>query len=238
MKNRGGITVLAAVALVTGFLVAGQLKAGLLTPTNLVARTQALLRSVQDLETTNDSDRAKIAQLRTEIADLEAQAAGRSEATQALRDRVTDLRAHAGLAAVKGPGVEVDLANGPPGPIPSGSTGYLVNYEDVQDVVSLLFVNGAEAISVNGRRITPLSAFSGSEGEVVIDQGTPLSAPLKILSVGDQNAMLAAFDDSSNFPDLRRRMDQYSISVRFEGAPDITVPAYDSSLRIPYVLPY
>ena len=73
-----GILVVAAVALATGFLVAGQVKAQLLTPSNQVARYQALVRSVQDLEKANESSRAKIASLRADIDRLEGAAAQRS----------------------------------------------------------------------------------------------------------------------------------------------------------------
>ena len=236
-KSYAGLAILALVALAIGFLLAGQLKAQLLTPSNLVARSQALVRSVQDLEKTNETDRINIESLRSEIASLEAVAASRSAATQALKDQVSDLRAHAGLMPLRGPGIEVDLRNGRPGQIAEGTTGYLVNFEDVQDVVNMLFASGAEAVSVSGRRITPLSAFSGSEGEVVIDQGPPLAAPIKILAVGDRSAMESAFSDPATVPDLRARAVQYGIQVHFEGLPDLTVPAYDSSLRIPYVHP-
>src|ERR1700680_1547794 len=119
------ILVVAAVAMATGFVVAGQVKAHLLTPSNQVARYQALVRSVQDLEATNAESRRQIATLRAEINALETDAAGRSAATQALQNQVADLRAHAGLTAMHGPGVAVDLANGIPGP-----ASYLVNYQD------------------------------------------------------------------------------------------------------------
>src|SRR5438270_1750415 len=72
----------ALVALAVGFLLAGQVKAQLLTPSNQVARNQALIRSVQDLERTNDSDRQRIASLRAQINGLEADAADRSETTR------------------------------------------------------------------------------------------------------------------------------------------------------------
>src|SRR5712692_487087 len=193
-----GILVVAAVAMATGFLVAGQMKAQLLTPSNQVARYQALVHSVQDLEKTNESWRA-------EIAALEGTAAQQSATTQALQNQVADLRAHAGLTAIRGPGVEVDLGNGIPAPTIGVQIGYLINYQDVQDVVNLLFANGAEGVSVNGRRLTPLSAFSGSEGEVIIDQGPPLRAPIKVLSVGDRDRMVIALDDPSALPDLRDR---------------------------------
>ena len=231
------IVAVAAVALATGFVVAGQVKAELLTPSNQVARYQALVRSVQDLESANASSRNEIAALRAQIDGLETEAAGRSAATQALRDQVFDLRAHAGLTALHGPGVEVRLANGAPGPDTSGQARYLVNFQDVQDVVNLLFAQGAEAIAVNGRRITPLTAFSGSAGQVVIDQGPPLSSPIKVSAIGDRNRMVSALDDPSALPDIRARQVQFQMHLTFLGIADLTLPAYDSSLRIPNVSP-
>jgi uncharacterized protein YlxW (UPF0749 family) len=229
------VTVVAVVALVTGFLVAGQVKAQLLTPSNQVARYQALVRSVQDLEATNAELRRQITALRAQIDTLETEAAGRSASTQALQTQVADLRAHAGLTAVRGPGVEVDLASGVPGPDPGGQTRHLVNYQDVQDVVNLLYAQGAEGVAVNGRRITPLTAFSGSAGQVVVDQGPHLSSPIKVLAVGDRNRMAAALDDASVLPDIRARQVQFRLHLTFFGSPEITLPAYDSSLRIPHV---
>jgi uncharacterized protein YlxW (UPF0749 family) len=229
------IFVVAAVALATGFLVAGQVKVQLLTPSNQVARYQALVRSVQDLETTNAESRQKIAMLRSQIDTLEAAAAQRSAATQALQSQVADLRARAGLTTLHGPGVEVDLGNGVAGLDVAGSTTYLVNFKDVQDLVNLLFANGAEGIAVNGRRITPVSAFSGSAGEVIVDQGPPISAPLKVLAVGDRLRMEAILTDPSVLPDIRAREVQFQLQISFSGGPNLALPAYDSSLETSHV---
>src|SRR5260370_38029095 len=111
-----GIVGVAAVALATGFLLAGQSKAQLLAPSNQVARYQALVRSVQDLEKANESSRAKIAALRAEIDALEASAAQPSASTRDLQNQVADLPLHAGLPAAHSPGVETDLGNHPPPP--------------------------------------------------------------------------------------------------------------------------
>lgn len=227
----------ALVALAVGFLIAGQVKAQLLTPSNQVARNQALVHSVQDLEQTNQNDRQKIADLRAQIAALEAEAAGRSATTSALRDLVAQLRAHAGLTALRGPGVEVDLVNGDPSTDPTDQGRYLVNYQDVQDVVNLLWAAGAEGIAVSGRRVTPISSFSGSEGEVVVDQGPPLFSPIKVVAVGDRNGMQAALGDPSQLQSLRIRVVQFSVGLKVTGLPDAQLPAYDASLEIPYVNP-
>jgi uncharacterized protein YlxW (UPF0749 family) len=234
-QNLAGLALLALVALATGFVLAGQVRTQLLTPSNQVARYQALVRSVQELEAVNSGDRRQIATLRSQIDALESDAAARSAETQSLKNQVADLRAHAGLVAMHGPGVEVELRNGIAGPDTSGQTGYLVNFQDVQDVVNLLFAQGAEGIAVSGRRITPLSAFSGSAGQVVIDQGPPLASPIKVAAIGDRNRMQAALDDEAALPDIRARQVQFQLHLIFRGSPDVSLPAYDSSLQIGHV---
>src|SRR5882672_8678010 len=72
---------IALVALVTGFVLAGQIRAQLLTPSNQLARYQALVRNVQELEAVNTDDRRQIASLRAHIDALESDAAARSAAT-------------------------------------------------------------------------------------------------------------------------------------------------------------
>lgn len=235
-RHLAGVAVLALLAMATGFVLAGQLKAQLLTPSNQVARYQALVLSVQALEATNSDSRREIAALRGEIDSLEAGAAARSATTQNLRGQVDELRAHAGLVAMHGPGVEVDLRNGDASSATTG-TSYLVNFEDVQDVVNLLFAQGAEGVAVNGRRITPLTALSGSAGEVVIDQGPPLASPIKVVAIGDRNRMVTALDDPSALASIRAREVEFNLHLTFFGSPDVSLPAYDSSLQIPHVAP-
>lgn len=229
------MALVAVVALAVGFVLAGQVRAQLLTPSNQVARYQALVRSVQALEATNTDERRHVADLRAQIDALESAAAARSASTQALQNQVSDLRAHAGLTALHGPGVEVTLRDGVPGADSGSGTGYLVNFQDVQDVVNLLFAQGAEAVAVSGRRITPLSSFSGSGGEIVIDQGPPLTSPVKVDAIGDRNRMEAALDDANALPAVRARQVEFQLHLVYEGLPDISVPASDSSLRVPHV---
>jgi len=228
---------IALVALVTGFVLADQIRAKLLTPSNQVARYQSLLHRVQQLESTNAGYRRQIAELRADIDARESEAAAHSASTQSLKNQVADLRAHAGLIAMHGPGVEVVLRNGVAGSGPGGGRGLLVNFEDLQDVVNLLFTQGAEGIAVNGRRLTPLSAFSGTEGQVVIDQGPPLASPITVAAVGDRNRMSDALGNQSSLPDIRAREVQFQLRLTFTGSPDVALPAYDSSLQIPDVRP-
>ena len=237
VRRTGAFALVAVTALAFGFLLATQIRTQLLVPGNQVARSQALVRAVQDLEKINSGYRAQIAGLRAEINNLEAQAAQRSDATRRLQDEVAGLRAHAGATTLRGPGVTIDLGNGRPGPDQPGKTSYLVNFEDLQDLVNLLFESGAEGIAVNGHRISPLSSFSGSSGTVVIDQGNPLSSPFQVVAVGNRNQMEQSLSDPSTLGDLRNRQRQFGLALDVRGSPDLTLPASDSALSTSFAHP-
>ena len=229
---------IAFVALVFGFVAAAQLRTQLITPSNRVERNQALVRSVRELEATNANDRRRITQLRDEISVREARAAQSDAATRQLQGEVATLRAHAGESSLRGPGVTVDLGNGRP----TGSTtdvgqNYLADFQDVQDVVNLLFAAGAEGVAVSGRRVTPLSGFEGHAGTVVIDQGPPLLAPFHVAAVGDRSQMQQMLDDDGTLGDLRYRERQYGIQFGWNGSPDIALPTDDSGLETTYAQP-
>lgn len=233
-----GLGVLVALtALVFGFLVAAQLRTQLLTPSNRVARNEALDRTVHDLERVNAAERSRVASLRVEIGHLEASAAQRSEASRRLADEVARLRAHAGLTAMRGPGVTVTLADGRIGPEGPSKTGYLVTYEDVQDVVNALFEGGAEGVAVNGRRISPISSYNGSRDTLVIDQGAPIQPPFRIAAVGNRAGIEQFLAEPGTLGDLRYRQGTFQVGYTWTGSPELSLPAYDSSLSPRYAHP-
>jgi uncharacterized protein YlxW (UPF0749 family) len=237
--ERSAVTgLIAIVALVFGFVAAAQLRTQLITPSNRVERNQALVRSVQELELINANDRQRITQLRGQISGQEAKAAQRDAATRQLRDEVAALRAHAGETALHGPGVTVDLANGrPSGNSSDESQSYLADFQDVQDVVNLLFAAGAEGVAVSGRRVTPLSGFQGQAGTVEIDQGPPLLAPFHVAAVGNRSQMEEMVSDTSALGDLRYRQRQFGVQFSWNGSPSVSLPASDSGLEVSYAQP-
>jgi uncharacterized protein YlxW (UPF0749 family) len=233
-----GVYVLVAItALGFGFFFATQVRAQLIPPSNRLARTQALVRSVRDLETKNDSYRRQIASLRAQISRQESDASQQSEAARQMEDQVNGLKVQAGLTPLHGPGVTVQLGNGAPGPDVGAKTGYLINFQDVQDVVNLLYQGGAEGIAVNGRRVSPLTGFRSSGGNIVIDQGPPLQSPYNVVGVGNRSEMERLLGDPSSLGDLRVRQRQFQLQVNWNGSPNLSVPAYDSSLEVPNVRP-
>jgi uncharacterized protein YlxW (UPF0749 family) len=224
--------VVALIALAFGFFFATQLRSQLVPPSAQVARNQALISTVQRLERDNAASRSRVAETRAQVATLEAQAAERSDSSRQLADQVSDLRAHAGLTRIHGPGETVTLGNGKPNPAAVGNTAYLVNFTDVQDVVNLLFQGGAEAVAVNGRRISPASRIAGSGGTVVIDQGPALQAPFLVAAIGNRAEMDGLLADPASLGDLKRRQRDFQVQVGWQGAGELSLPPYDSTLDV------
>ena len=234
LPRLGWFPVVALTALAFGFFFAAQLRAQLIPPSAQVARNQALVGTVQRLERDNSASRGRIAGLREEVAALERAAAERSDSSRQLTNQVADLRAHAGLTPIHGPGETVNLGNGKQGPRADGNTAYLVNYQDLQDVVNLLYQGGAEGVAVNRRRISPATRIAGAGSAVVIDQGPPLQAPFQVAAVGNRAQMDALLSDPASLGDLKRRQRDFQVQLAWQGGNEVNLPAYDSSFEVSY----
>ena len=234
LPRLGWFPLVALTALAFGFFFATQLRSQLIPPSAQVARNQALVGTVQRLERDNAASRGRIADLRQQVAALERQAAARSDSSMQLANAVAELRAHAGLTRIHGPGETVSLRNGKPGPTGDGNTAYLVNYEDLQDVVNLLYQGGAEGVAVNGHRISPATRIEGAGGAVVFDQGPPLQAPFQVVAVGNRAQMDSLLADPASLGDLKRRQRDFQLQLTWQGADEASLPAYDSILEVTY----
>jgi len=129
--------------------------------------------------------RRQVDTLQAELARLQGGAGGRRHDLDELRLRFDELAAQAGLTAVHGPGVTVELADSTMRESPSGDPNDLVVHEqDLQSVVNALWAAGAEAIAVNGERITATSAIR-CVGNTLLLHGTVYAPPYRIAAIGN-----------------------------------------------------
>lgn len=90
--------------------------------------------------------------------------------------RAERLAAVSGFGTVQGPGVRVTVDDSP--------TGELVADRDLRPLVNGLWNAGAEAISINGQRLTSRSAIRNS-AEAIQVNSRPLSPPYVVQAIGD-----------------------------------------------------
>jgi len=108
-----------------------------------------------------------------------------STADQAEQSRLTRLGVRTGFGAVRGPGIQATVANPPDAAGPE-----LIRDSDLALLTDALWAAGAEAISVNGQRLTVLSAFR-NVGVGVLVNSQPLTPPYVFSVVGNPDTLPA-----------------------------------------------
>ncbi|MFI5822948.1 DUF881 domain-containing protein [Streptomyces rishiriensis] len=142
----------------------------------------------------------------------------------------------AGAVEVHGPGVKLvvddakeatsGVGDGPRETAGFSDTGR-VRDRDMQRVVNGLWASGAEAVSINGQRLTALSAIRAA-GQAILVDNKPLVPPYTVLAVGDGKNLSTRFQDSADGLYLNALQENYGIRTAISVVDDIRLPAAPS----------
>lgn len=177
-------------------------------------------------------DEARVERLAGDVDQTRVAALADTDASRALAAEAAELESVVGGAAVSGPGLTLTLQDGPP--TPAGDDGpdlARVLDTDIQLVVNGLFASGAQAVSVNGQRVTVLSPIR-SAGEAVLVGFRPLTPPYEVMAVGPVS-LGDAFEESAARTELAALESTYGIGVEVERLDDVSVPGR-SDLNVRY----
>ncbi|MEU6065071.1 MULTISPECIES: DUF881 domain-containing protein [Streptomyces] len=142
-----------------------------------------------------------------------------------------------GATAVHGPGVKLVVndakeassggdAGNPRETADFSDTGR-VRDRDMQRVVNGLWASGAEAISINGQRLTALSAIRAA-GDAILVDNKPLVPPYTVLAVGDGDRLSTRFQNSPDGLYLHALAENYGIRTGISTERDVRLPAAPS----------
>jgi len=156
-----------------------------------VAAKPSTTKAREDLVGDVQSRRKQAEQLQKQAEDLRDQVARARDNALAGRgdaERLRELAAGTGLGKVTGDGVVVTLADAPPkiDPVtgkPSDDNPGIVLDRDLQDIANALWQAGAEAIAINGQRLTATSAIRTAGGAILVDF-RPVTGPYQIAAIG------------------------------------------------------
>ncbi|MCK9893917.1 DUF881 domain-containing protein [Frankia sp. AgB32] len=123
-----------------------------------------------------------------------------------------------------GPGGPAGSTPDSSGPALSAPAGGRIQDHDLADLVNVLWIAGAEAVAVNGVRLTALSAIR-SAGDVVLVGFVAVLAPYVIEAVGDPAALARHTDESAVVDRLRHRPNSPVTSLTVTRASTLTLPA-------------
>lgn len=171
--------------------------------------------------------------------ELEARAAALRAEVNALRDanlagdtaeRLRNLEAVTGLARVKGDGVVVTVADGPPdiNAVTGGRKDVSkVLDRDLQDITNALWSIGAEAIAINGERLTATSTIRAA-GEAILVDFHPITGPYEVAAIGPKD-MKDRYQDTRSAALFRTLVDRYGMRFQVDSRGNLELAAAGNS---------
>ncbi|WP_405675091.1 DUF881 domain-containing protein [Streptomyces canus] len=222
-----------AVGLVLAALVVtvGAAQARVAAPVVAKEREELIDRIETETETADKLEKS-VDQLRGDVSTRQREALKQSgDSGQA--DLVGIL---SGAVEVHGPGVKLvvndakEASTGGDGN-PRETSGFSdtgrVRDRDMQRVVNGLWESGAEAVSINGQRLTALSAIRAA-GDAILVDNKPLVPPYTVLAVGDGQRLSTRFQDSADGLYLHALQENYGIRTAISVEDDLRLPAAPS----------
>ncbi|ABL82220.1 MULTISPECIES: DUF881 domain-containing protein [unclassified Nocardioides] len=169
-----------------------------------------------------DRGRADLAALQERIVDLRELDVSLQDnlddvtaAAQGAQARVQRLGAVTGFGAVTGPGVRVTVDDG---------DHFTVRDRDLRPLVDGLWNAGAEAISINGQRLTARTPIRNS-GAAIHVNFRPLSPPYVVLAIGDPRTLQADLMETTSGLTFRDTAAQLGFPWNMDNVDRLSLPA-------------
>lgn len=185
-------------------------------PASQVERN-ALIENIQVRQDLVDGKQESVTRLQEEIADLQAASPVEGPGTASLR--IT-----AGSIPVVGTGVVLQLESSANETRPGGT----LTDTDIQLVVNGLWLAGAEAVAVDGHRLTSTSAIR-SAGEAITVNYRSVTEPIKITAIGNESTLKNQWEQgpSGRYVAARSRSDGIRYDMR--GSDEVKLAAAPES---------
>lgn len=191
----------------------------------------ALIGDIDREASVSDDLQAQLKKFSSQVTSTRDELLAHSAVGQQALDRLA--RAEQGAAAVQvtGPGILVTLANADPeaDADPVGGTAAedprgRVRDGDLQLVVNSLWAAGAEAISINGQRLGPLTAIRFA-GEAVLVDFRPVNNPYEVSAIGDPDTLAGRFVASPEVIGLAGISKTFGLRFDYARKDELTLPA-------------
>lgn len=211
------LVLLLAIAIgVGGVWAARQLRAPV---ENALSARTVLEEQIRDRSELTDTLYDDIAALRSDINELQTR---QGDVGEEFLTGVAAAAANAGTIAVTGPGIVVTLTDSTRPA--AGDEPARVFDTDIQHVVNALWGAGAEAIAINGHRMSAGTAIR-SAGEAILVDLKPLVSPYEIEAIGDPDGLRTGFARSLAAAQLANLGTVYGIGSSVAAAPKLHLPA-------------
>ncbi|WP_426595789.1 DUF881 domain-containing protein [Cellulomonas sp. McL0617] len=191
-------------------------------PASSAQRARDILEGQIEERTTNAEElQSQLDDLTAQVNNLQNQVLGADDL--ALQDGATAMAVQSGVVPVAGRGLRIELSDAPTDDPDTQDPWLRVEDSDLQSVVNGLWAAGAEAIAINGQRLTAMTAIRAAGDAVLVDL-VPLSSPYKVDAIGNPVTMqttLARTDAGQRMSALRTN---YGIGVEISSQSKLQLP--------------
>lgn len=193
--------------------------------------------TIKRLEAEQKGLKQIIADMRTELAELQKEASGRKSALAGLNAELEAQRVLAGMVPLVGPGVQVTLDDSNVKSIPAEEEAgrYIIHDYDIRDIVSLLWQAGAEAIAIGDERVVNSTSIY-CVGSTILVNDTRMSPPYKIVAIGPP-AMEEILNSPARLQRLKLNVRQYGVQFKVAQEKELQVPAFSGRFTSRYAQP-
>lgn len=224
---------LAGALLVLGFLIAAQLAAEGPRIRYTSQERAPLIETAVELQAQQDALQDQILELRTRIRELEAGEPGSEAVVRELNAALEHARIAGGLIQLAGPGIIFRLEDAES---PADTTDALVTARDIRTLIQELWLAGAEAIAVNGERVTTGTAVLDI-GNAILANSAYLAPPYQVNAIGPSDLYERLTASPAFLEFVRARIEPYGLRLSFAELESVTVPAYAGTIRSRYARP-
>jgi len=180
-----------------------------------------------DLSAEYQSVREEVAKLRADKGRLENLLAQGQNASKEINLSLQEAKMFAGLTEVEGPGILVTLNDSQrPAEDAFDPAGQIIHDTDVVKVVNELWAAGAEAISVNNKRVGPATSFR-CVGPTILVDGVKIASPVQIRAIGDSETLYGGMLLPGGILDEIKQYDPKMVHV--EPVKKMRMPAFAGS---------
>lgn len=189
--------------------------------------------ATSDLSTLVRTRQEQVRQLETEVSSLDAAIEGFSPAQSGTA--AEDAFTAGSTRPVSGPGVQITLSDAPAGQVPAGATpdDLVIHQQDIEDTMNALWSGGAEAMSVQGVRVTDRTVIR-CIGNVILVDGTSFSPPYVIQAIGDPAALHAAVASNPRMVNYQAYVAKYGLGWDMQTKDALSFAPATTSLTVNY----
>jgi uncharacterized protein YlxW (UPF0749 family) len=220
--------------LALGFLIAAQLASEGPRIRYTTQERPPLVETAVDLQARQEVLKARILELRRLISEREGGDLGSQQVVRQLNDDLDTARVAAGLLPLTGTGIVIRLEDSTQ-PVAPGTNDadYLVSAADLRSVVEELWLVGAEAVAINGERITTTTAIIDIGASILVNSAY-LAPPFQVAAIGPRD-LYDRLARSQGYVDfVRARVAVYGLEVSYAEPERVEVPAFAGTVTLRY----